>query len=313
MRPAAPPRLIIICGPTASGKSELGVRLARELDGEIVNADSLQVYRGMDIGTAKTTMAERGGIPHHLIDVVAPDQPFSAADFAEAANLVIAGIITRGKRPIVVGGTGLYIRALLHGLVDSPDNDGTLRRELQAEALEKGNQAMLDQLQRVDPELARRTHPNNLLRIIRGLEVFHLTGVPLSRHQQEHSFSGRQYDSLQIGIRVERRELYARINARVDRMLDGGLLDEVQGLLARGFGRELKAMRSIGYKEATACLAGEYGLEEAVRLIKRNTRHYAKRQLTWFNSVSDIIWLEYPENFATILLHAIEFIVPQEA
>jgi tRNA dimethylallyltransferase len=313
MKPAALPRIIIICGPTASGKSELAVRLARERNGEIVNADSLQIYRGMDIGTAKPTMAEQGGIAHHLIDVVDPDQPFSAADFAEAANRSIAGIVNRRKLPIVVGGTGLYIRALLHGLVDSPSGDETLRQELQAEAREKGNRAMLEQLSKVDPELGQRTHINNLVRIIRGLEVYRLTGIPLSRHQQEHGFSDLRYHTLQLGIRVDRRELYARINARVDRMLADGLLDEVQGLLARGFGSGLKAMKSIGYKESAACLAGEYSRDEAARLIKRNTRHYAKRQLTWFNSVSDIIWLEYPENFATILLHAIEFIDRQEA
>jgi tRNA dimethylallyltransferase len=313
MMPADRPRIIIICGPTASGKSELAVRLARERDGEIVNADSLQIYRGMDIGTAKPTMAQRGGVPHHLIDVVDPDQPFSAADFAVAANQAIDGIVSRGKLPIVVGGTGLYIRALLHGLVESPAGDGAIRQELQAEAREKGNRAMQEQLCMVDPELGQRIHPNNMVRIIRALEVYRLTGIPLSRFQQEHGFSGQHYQTLQIGIRVDRRELYARIDARVDRMFADGLLEEVQGLLAQGYGADLKAMKSIGYKEAAAFLAGEYSRGETARLIKRNTRHYAKRQLTWFNSVPEIIWLEYPKNFVTILLHAIEFIDRQEA
>jgi tRNA dimethylallyltransferase len=273
----------------------------------------MQIYRGMDIGTAKSSLAERGGIPHHLIDVVDPDQPFSAANFAAAAQQAIAGVFGRGKRPIIVGGTGLYIRALLHGLVESPAGDDALRRELHDQAHTLGNQAMLDQLAQVDPELAQRTHPNNLVRIIRALEVYRLTGIPLSRYQQEHGFATQQYQSIQLGIRVERRELYARIDDRVDRMLANGLLDEVQGLLAQGYGRDLKAMNSIGYKEATAFLAGEYSRDEAARLIKRNTRHYAKRQFTWFNSVSDIIWLEYPENFDTILLHAIDVIDRQEA
>ena len=313
MIPVTSPRIIIVCGPTASGKSELGVRLAQKLGGEIVNADSLQIYRGMDIGTAKPTPEEQRGVPHHLIDVADPDQPFSAADFAAAAQQAISAIIARGKRPIIVGGTGLYIRALLHGLVDSPSGDETMRRELHAEAQARGNQAMFDRLQQVDPELAQRTHPNNLVRIIRALEVFHLTGIPLSRYQQEHGFSGQCFHSLQIGIRVDRPELYSRIDARVDRMLASGLLAEVKGLLDQGYGPEQKAMNSIGYKETSAFLAGEYVLDEATRLIKRNTRHYAKRQLTWFNSVSDILWLEYPENFDTILVHAIDFIDHQEA
>jgi len=306
------PRILVICGPTASGKSELALDLARRLDGEIVNADSMQVYRGMDIGTAKPTPEQRAEIPHHLIDVADPDQPFSAADYAEAAHGTIHAISSRGKRVIVAGGTGLYIRSLLKGLVDSPGNTGEMRQELRAEAQERGNQAMLEELRRVDPELAERIHPNNLVRIIRGLEVFRLTGTPLSRYQQEHAFSGQCYQSLQIGIRVERPLLYNRIDERVNRMLEQGLLQEVQQLLTAGYGPESKAMRAIGYKEMTAHLAGEYGLDEAIRLIKRDTRHYAKRQLTWFNAEKDILWLEYPEKFDTILNTAIEFIEQRE-
>lgn len=312
MIPDLPAKILVIVGPTASGKSELAVRLAREVGGEIVNADSMQIYRAMDIGTAKPTVEEQGGIPHHLIGVASPDHPFSAADFAEAADRAIADITTRGKRAIIVGGTGLYIRALIHGLVDSPTADGEIRRQLQDEAARLGNAAMLARLARVDPELAARLHPNNLVRIIRGLEVHQLTGIPLSSHQQEHGFAGQRYRSLRIGIRVDRRELYERIEARVDRMLADGLVNEVRGLLEEGYGRDLKAMRSIGYKEAAAYLSGECSLEEAIRLIKRNTRHYAKRQLTWFNNESDIIWLEYPEKFATISAHAIEFFDRQE-
>ncbi len=306
------PKLLIICGPTASGKSELAIRLARALDAEIVNADSMQIYRGMDIGTAKPTPEQRAGIPHHLIGVADPDQPFSAADLALAADEAIRGTTGRGKRVIVAGGTGLYIRALLKGLVDSPSGAGEIRRELQEAARELGNQAMLEKLGRVDPELAARIHPNNRVRIIRALEVYRLTGVPLSRYQQEHGFSGRRYESLQIGIKVERRELYRRIDERVERMVEDGLLDEVHGLLASGYGRDLKSMRAIGYKEAAACLAGEYGPDEAVRLIKRDTRRYAKRQLTWFNADPDILWLEYSEKFDTILRHAIDFFERQE-
>ncbi|BCS55362.1 tRNA (adenosine(37)-N6)-dimethylallyltransferase MiaA [Geobacter sp. SVR] len=302
-----PSKLLVICGPTASGKTELALTLAHELDAEIVNADSMQVYRGMDIGTAKPSTEQRTLIPHHLIDVASPDRLFSAADFADAADAAIREITGRGKRVIVVGGTGLYLRALLQGLVDSPSGAGAIRQELQAEARAEGNAAMLEKLWQVDPELAAHIHPNNLVRIIRALEVHRLTGIPLSRYQREHGFSGRRYDSIKIGLSVERQELYGRIEARVDRMLAEGLLEEVRGLLSSGYGRELKAMRAIGYKEAAAHLDGECSLEDAAELIKRDTRRYAKRQLTWFKADPDIIWLEYPANFVSILHHAIEF------
>lgn len=305
-------KVLVICGPTASGKSELAFRLACELNAEIVNADSMQVYRGMDIGTAKPTPQQRALVPHHLLDIVYPDHPFSAADFADAADAAIRDIVARGKRVIVAGGTGLYIRALLKGLVNSPGGDRETRDNLHGEAARIGNEAMLERLRLVDPDLAAGLHPNNLLRIIRALEVQRLTGIPLSRHQKEHAFAVRRYETLQIGISVERPLLYRRIEERVERMLDDGLPEEVRGLLASGFGRELKAMRSIGYKETAAYLAGEISLEEAATLIKRDTRHYAKRQLTWFNADSDILWFEYPEKFGTILQHAIHFFELQE-
>lgn len=307
MNPYNKTKILVVVGPTATGKSDLALRLAREVGAEIISADSMQVYRGMDIGTAKPTLEQRAGIPHHLIDVAEPDRLFSAADFADAANEAIRAIAGRNGRVIVVGGTGLYIRALLKGLVDSPSGAGDVRKALQEEAAQSGNKAMLERLRLVDPELAERMHPNNLVRIIRALEVHRLTGIPLSRHQQEHAFNGRRYDALQIGISIDRRELYARIEARVDRMLAEGLLEEVQGLLAQGYDRQLKAMRAIGYKEAAAYLAGECSLEEAVQLMKRDTRRYAKRQLTWFNADPDILWFEYPGKFDSILQHTIEF------
>lgn len=307
MIPEPPQKILVICGPTASGKSELAVRLARLLDGEIVNADSMQIYRGMDIGTAKPTLVERGGIPHHLLDVADPDRNFSAADFAEEAAAAIAGIAGRGRCPIVVGGTGLYIRALLHGLVDSPGGSEKVRGELRREARALGNRAMLERLRAVDPELASTIHPNNLVRIIRGLEAYQTTGVPLSRSQREHGFARRRYATLKIGIRTERLELYDRIEKRVDGMLAAGLPDEVRRLLRAGFHRELKAMRAIGYKEICAFLAGELSLEEATLLIKRDSRRYAKRQITWFNADQEIIWLEYPGKFVTISQNCIDF------
>jgi tRNA dimethylallyltransferase len=312
MTTPSPQKLLVICGPTATGKSELALRLARELGGEIVNADSMQVYRGMDIGTAKATPEQRAEIPHHLIDVADPDRLFSASDFAQEADMAIRDITGRGKRAIVVGGTGLYIRALLKGLVDSPSGGGEIRRALQEEASLLGNEAMLEKLRQVDPGLASRIHPNNLVRIIRALEVHRQTGVPLSQFQLEHGFSGQRYKSLQIGLRVDRKELYDRIEARVDRMIAEGLLEEVKRLLEKGYGRDLKAMRAIGYKEAAAYLAGECTVEEAENLIKRDTRRYAKRQMTWFNADPDILWLEYPKKFVTILQTAIEFYEQQE-
>ncbi len=313
MMPTPADKIVIICGPTASGKSDLAVQLAHALDAEIINADSMQIYRGLDIGTAKPAAAQQGGIRHHLIDVADPDQQFSAADFADAADVAIQDIIRRGKRVVVVGGTGLYIRALVCGLVDSPSGVGDLREALQEEAGRVGNEAMLERLRQVDPGLASALHPNNLVRIIRALEVYQLTGIPLSRYQKEHAFATRRYNTFQIGISVDRAALYERIDGRVEQMVAAGLLDEVSSLLKRGVGRDLKSMRSIGYKEAAAHLSGELSVDEAVRLIKRNTRHYAKRQLTWFKADPDILWFEYPEKFGIMLQHAIEFFERREA
>ncbi len=306
-------KILVICGPTASGKSQLALRLAHALDAEIVNADSMQIYRRLDIGTAKPSQDQQAEIRHHLIDVVDPDQLFSAADFSDAADAAIRDIVSRGKRVIVVGGTGLYIRALVRGLVDSPSGAGELRQSLQEEAGRVGNEVMLERLRQVDPTLAAGLHPNNLVRIIRALEVYRLTGIPLSRYQKEHAFATRRYDVLQIGISVDREVLYKRIDERVERMLDAGLMEEVSALLAAGFGRDLKSMRSIGYKEAVSHLCGELSGEEAVRLIKRNTRHYAKRQMTWFKADPDILWFEYPEKFGTISTHVIDFFERLEA
>jgi len=306
-------KILIICGPTASGKSELALRLAHALNAEIVNADSMQIYRGLDIGTAKPSLSQQSEIRHHLIDVADPDQPFSAADFSAAADAAIQNIIGRGKRVIVVGGTGLYIRALVKGLVDSPSGAGEIRQALQDEAGRVGNDAMLERLRQVDPELAASLHPNNLVRIIRALEVHRLTGVPLSCYQKEHAFATQRYDTLSFGISVDRALLYERIDERVDLMLASGLLNEVRGLLAAGFSRDLKSMRSIGYKEVASHLGGELSAAEMSRLIKLNTRHYAKRQLTWFKADPDIMWFEYPEKFGNVLNHSIEFYEHREA
>jgi tRNA dimethylallyltransferase len=299
--------LVIILGPTASGKTDLAIRLAERFDGEIVNSDSMQVYRGMDIGTAKPPLKLRQSIPHHLIDIVGPEMNFSAADFRREATRAIADITGRGKTVFIVGGTGLYIRALLQGLVDSPSGAGELRQELEETAKREGNEALLRELALIDPITAGRLYPNDLVRIIRALEVYRLTGRPISQERSAHGFSGDYYRPLKIGLTVERRELYARIDQRVERMIAEGLVDEVKSLLDQGFSPSLKALRSIGYSQISAYLAGEYGLDEAVRLIKRDTRRYAKRQLTWFNNDKEIKWVEYSDNFASICTNVIEF------
>jgi tRNA dimethylallyltransferase len=296
-------KLLVLSGPTGSGKSELAVRLAEQIGAEIVNADSMQLYRGLDIGTAKPSAEELARVPHHLLGFVSPEINFTASDFRREAAAAISDIDRRGKKAIVVGGTGLYIRALLEGLVDSPNGDPELR--LQFAGLP--GEELLRRLSLVDPETASRLHPNDRPRLIRALEVFSQTGRPISAFRAEHAFSGTYYQPLKMAIKVERQELYRRINLRVERMLQDGLVAEVGSLLASGYSRDLKALRSIGYKEISAYLAGEIALDEAVSLIKRDTRRYAKRQMTWFTKENEIYWLEYPESFATILEHVIEF------
>jgi tRNA dimethylallyltransferase len=282
------------------------------LGGEIVNADSMQVYRGMDIGTAKPSLELRQKIPHHLIDIKEPDMDFSASDFRIEAARAIADIAGRGKKPIIVGGTGLYIMALLRGLVDSPSGAGKVRVELEEEANERGGEEMLTELALVDPVTAARLHPRDLVRIIRALEVYRLTGVPISQQRLAHGFREDHYRSFKIGLAVERTELYDRINMRVERMMAEGLVEEVQALLDRGFSPIMKSMRSIGYRQICGYLAGEYPIEEAVRLIKRDSRRYAKRQTTWFKGDKEIYWVEYSDNFVSICSNVIEFFAKGE-
>jgi len=302
------PRIVVIVGPTASGKSELAVRLAESVNGEVVNADSMQIYSGMEIGTARPSSEELARVPHHLYGTVSPEVNYTAAEFFAEAREIIAAIAARGKVPLIVGGTGLYIRALLSGLADSPPADESYRQELEAYAALHGPQALHDMLAEVDPLSSARLHVNDRLRIIRALEVFRQTGRSFSALQQQHGFAENCYDSCKIGIEVERKTLYARIDRRVDAMIAAGLFDEVQGLLGQGYSPALKSMGAIGYRELCAHLAGRYSLDEAVALIKRNSRHYAKRQLTWFKRDPEINWVEYPETFAKILNHVIEFV-----
>jgi len=296
-------KLLVIAGPTGSGKSTLAVGIAETIGAEIVNADSMQVYRGLDIGTAKPSAEELSRVPHHLLGVVSPEVNFTASDFRREAAAVIADIDRRGNKVIVVGGTGLYIRALLDGLVNSPKGDPELRLQF----AHLSGEELLQQLRQVDPETAARLHHNDRVRIVRALEVYSQTGRPISAFRSEHAFSGSYYDALKVAIKVERQELYRRIDLRVGKMIEDGLVAEVASLLASGYSRELKALRSIGYKEIAAHLAGELTLDQAVELMKRDSRRYAKRQMTWFGKENDIYWLEYPESFATILEHVIEF------
>ncbi len=303
------PRIIIIQGPTATGKSELAARLAEEFNGEIVGADSLQLYRGMEIGSAAPGPELRGRAPHHLIGILDPDAPFTAADYAREAGEVIAGILRRGGIPFVTGGTGLYLRALLGGMIESPAGNDGLRRELAQRGELHGFASLLEELKQVDPETGARLHPNDRLRIVRALEVCRATGVPFSQMTREHGFREERYSVLKVGITRERSQLYRRVEERVEGMLVDGLVDEVRGLLARGYSPDLKSMRAIGYKEICRHLSGEITLHEAAELIKRDTRRYVKRQQTWFFRDSATKWFEYPENFASIRYAVEEFIV----
>jgi tRNA dimethylallyltransferase len=302
------PKIVVIIGPTASGKSELAVRLAESFDGEIINADSMQVYRGLNIGTAKPSMESMRNIPHHLFDIIEPDEDFTAADYSRAAKDKILEICTTGKTAIVVGGTGLYIRALLSGLLDAPGADSAARAEYNDIADRFGNEQLLEALRKVDPDAATRIHPNNRVRIIRALEVFQQTGKTISAFQDEHKFMLKWCNSLKIGISVERSELYRRINARVDRMIADGLVAEVESLLSMGYSPALKSLSSIGYREICDYLAGRNTLPEAIEHIKQSSRHYAKRQLTWFKNDPGIVWFESPLIFECVSVYVKEFL-----
>ena len=289
------PSVIIISGPTCVGKTGGAITLAEPLGGEIISADAVQVYRHMDIGTAKPTPQEQARVRHHLIDVADPDETFSAARFKTAAEAVIGELHKKGRPTFVVGGTGLYIKALTEGLFRVEEGNGALRERLRAEAKDLGGPILHQRLEEVDPEAAGRIHPNDGFRIIRALEIFELTGKPLSEHHRAHGFSDAPYHLLKIGLFLDREVLYERINERVDRMLEAGLLQEVKGLRRRGYGPNLKSMKSIGYRHMTEYLEGHVAWEETVRRFKRDTRRYAKRQLAWFRQDPEIHWLQPSE------------------
>jgi len=288
------PKILVIAGPTASGKTGLGIQLAERFSGEIVSADSIQIYRYMDIGSAKPTAEERERVAHHMIDVRDPDDEFSVGDYVREAREAIGRILQKGRVPLVVGGTGLYIRSLLGGIVDLPPAQSDLRRRmLREEAAAKGT--LFDRLKQIDPATARRTSPANIPRIIRALEVFEVTGQTMSRVQEEHSFLDRPYQHIFICLSVNRKLLYERIDKRVDSMIEGGLLEEVVSLQERGYSPNLNSMQSLGYRHVNMVLSGQIEEQEAIRLMKRDTRHYAKRQLTWFRSEPEVLWFDHEE------------------
>jgi tRNA dimethylallyltransferase len=284
------PKIVIILGPTGTGKTDLSLALAPELNAEIISADSMQVYRFMDIGTAKPSPRERKRVRHHLVDVVDPDEDFNAALFTEKAGEIIRRLHREGRTILVVGGTGLYIRALTGGLIEGPGPDPELRRRLREELEKFGTARLHEQLKERDTAAAGRIGVNDAVRIIRALEVLEGGGESISQRQEAHGFREIRYDFLKIGLQLPRQELYDRINRRCEEMIGRGIVGEVQRLLDRGYGEKAPALQSLGYKHIIGHIRGRLTLEEALRLMQRDTRNFAKRQITWFRTEKDIEW-----------------------
>lgn len=283
-------KIILIIGPTAAGKTECAMNLAAALDGEIISADSMQIYESLNIGSAKPSLVEQQAVKHHLIDIVAPESSFTAAQYQQKARVCIDRILSEGKLPIVAGGTGLYINSILYDMdFSSLPGHEELRKFYENAAHVYGKQWVHDHLNSLDKEAAERIHPNNLKKVIRAIEILEKTGRDMGEFSKSFQKT-KSYEPIIIGITRNRNELYDRINERVDLFMDAGLLDEVKSLLKRGLGLKHQSMQGIGYKEIIGYLDGQYSLNEAVYLIKRNTRRYAKRQLTWFRRNKDICW-----------------------
>ena len=286
-------QVIVIAGPTASGKTGLAVSLAKQLNTEIISADSMQIYQGMDVGTAKVTEAEKQGILHHMIDICSPFENYNVSQYVTDAKEHIERILSKGKIPIIAGGTGLYINSLVYDYNLSPiPSDEKLRAELTALYEEKGGECLLSELQKIDPKTAARLHPNNARRLIRALEVYRLSGTTISEQEERTKNAPKPYDVRFFVLDTDRALLYERINRRVDMMLENGLVREVTALLEQGIPRTNTAMQAIGYKEIVEYLDGYLTIEEAVDKIKQESRRYAKRQLTWFRRNEGAIWLE---------------------
>ncbi|MCZ6452093.1 MAG: tRNA (adenosine(37)-N6)-dimethylallyltransferase MiaA [Deltaproteobacteria bacterium] len=289
------PKVVIILGPTGVGKSEVAMSVALHVQGEIVSADSLQIYRHMDVGTGKPAPEQRREVRHHLIDMIDPDREFNAAMFREMALKAIQEIRSRRNQAIVCGGTGLYIKVLIHGLFVGPGRDAGIRKDLEEEAKERGLGCLYERLKQIDPDVTSWIHPNDRQRIIRALEVFTLTGKRMSEWQGDHGFGESSFESLKIGLNRDREELYGLIDRRCEEMVVGGLIEEVRWLAENGYGMDLKPLQSVGYNHIGLYLRGEMGLEESLALMKRDTRRLAKRQLTWFRADKEIRWF-HPEH-----------------
>lgn len=294
-----PQKVIVICGPTGIGKTNWAIQLGREFNGEIIGADSMQIYRYMDIGTAKPTPDERAQVAHHMIDIVDPDEDFSAGRYARMAGHVIGELHEKNVLPLIAGGTGLYIKACLHGLFRQRSANSEVLQRLTREADQHGPETIYNRLRDCDPEAARRINPRDVFRIVRALEVYETTGRPASVHQKDHRFSENRYDALKICLYADREMLYDRINRRVDQMMADGFVDEVRNLLKIGYPGDLKPMQSIGYRHVLAYLSGRWSWEESLETMKRDTRRYAKRQLTWFRADSDMQWIRKSEGPGT--------------
>lgn len=282
--------IVIVLGPTAVGKSRVAVDLALRFGGEVISGDSIQVYRGFDIGTDKPTAASRRGVRHHLIDIVGPEVQFTAADFVREALKAAGEITSRGHLPLIAGGTGLYIKALVDGLFPGPGRNPALRAALEATAQEEGLDSLFRRLQTIDPEYAQKIRSRDRVRIIRALEVHAATGLPISEHFRRTESPVRGRNVLRLGLRLERDALYRRIDDRVEQMFERGLVEEVRGLLERGVAENAPPFRALGYSHVLRLLRGEVSREEAVASTKADTRHYAKRQTTWFRKMEDVAW-----------------------
>ena len=287
-------KILVVTGPTATGKTALSVELAKKLGGEIVSADSMQIYRGMDIGTAKVTKAEMQNIPHHMIDIADPSEDYSVSRYIEEADAAVRGILSRGRLPIVAGDTNLYIDSLIAGLdFAEKAEDAALRESLNKQYDDIGGEAMLEHLRGFDPERAAKLHPADKRRIVRAVEIYILTGETITRHDEETKKRPKRYDAVKIALTfADRAVLYDRINARVDKMVSDGLFDEVKGLLDSGLSPACTSMQAIGYKEPAAYFRGEMSKDEAIELIKLSSRRYAKRQLTWLRRDTTVLWHE---------------------
>ena len=308
--------LIVLTGPTAVGKTSLSIYLAKAVNGEIISADSMQVYKGMDIGSAKIRKGEMQGVTHYLVDILEPEEEFHIVKFQELAKAALEEIYAKGKIPILVGGTGFYIQAVTRDIdFTQAEQETSYREELEQFAKEKGAEYLHEKLREVDSKSAENIHANNVKRVIRALEFYHQNGTPISEHNEEQKQQTSPYNLAYFVLTAPREILYERIDRRVDQMMEEGLLEEVKSLRERGCHRGMVSMQGLGYKEILAYLEGEYPLEEAVRILKRDTRHFAKRQLTWFRREQDVIWVDKEQfhwNEAEILEYMMSVLKEQD-